>query len=155
MADLREKFDLARKRLRDKLGLPAASPAPVEPSAASSDDSDSGLSVLHRVLAFEDSTQAADVVKPLDSDVIPLPAALSHSLSGTWRQHLSEDGKHIWQRDARAAASNEVDLFQTAISSCSTQSLPSPLNGAYTCRLLMTQQSPGRYHCIQACSAGC
>lgn len=152
MTDLREKFDFARKRLRDKLGLPATLPAEIEPSAVSTDDSDSGLSVLHRVLAFEDNTQASEAVKPLDSDIIPLPAALSHSLSGTWRQHMAEDGKQVWHRDARAAASNEVGLFQKVWSGCSAESQVPLLNSSCCPPLFATHDTTvTRKISIQAC----
>ena len=108
MSDLRATFDQARKQLRHKLGFPALPSPNVEPSAASSDGSSSGVSVLHRVLAFEDHKQAVDACDPPDSDVIPPQRALSHSLSGTWKQRVDNNGKPVWQRDAREAASNEV-----------------------------------------------
>ena len=110
---MREKFDLARKRLRDKLGLTAATASEIAPSAASSDGSGSAISVLDRVLAFEDHSQATDVVSSHEGDMIPLPAALSHSLSGTWRQYLAGDGKPVWHRDTREAASIEVSRLET------------------------------------------
>ena len=112
MSDFKATFDQARKRLRYKLGLPAALPPNVEPSAASSDGSSSGVSVLHRVLAFEDYQQAPDACDPPDSDIIPLPAALSHSLSGSWKQRIDDKGKPVWQRDEREAASSEVTRLQ-------------------------------------------
>ena len=108
MSDFKATFDQARNKLRHKLGFPALSPPDVEHPAASSDGSSSGVSVLHRVLAFEDHKQAPDACDPTDSDVIPLPAALSHSLSGTWKQRFDSKGKPVWQRDAREAASTEV-----------------------------------------------
>lgn len=122
MSDFKATFDQARKRLRHKLGLPAAVPPNVEPSAASSDGSSSGVSVLHRVLAFEDHKQAPDACDPPDSDIIPLPAALSHSLSGTWKQRIDDKGKPVWQRDAREAASDEVTRLCLA-ASCMNEAL--------------------------------
>lgn len=118
MSDFIATFDQARKRLRHKLGLPAALPPNVETSAASSDGSSSGVSVLHRVLAFEDHKQVPVACDPPDSDIIPLPAALSHSLSGTWKQRVDDKGKPIWQRDAREAASNEV--IRLCLAACCT-----------------------------------
>ena len=103
MSDLRASFDQARK-----LGLPTAISPDVEPKALSSGGSGSGVSVLHRVLAFEDHQQDSDACTTSDSDIIPLPAALSHSLSGTWKQRFDDTGKPVWQRDAREADTTEV-----------------------------------------------
>lgn len=108
MSEFRQKFDLARKRLRDKLGLPAAIPSEIGSSAGSTEDSGEGSSVLHRVLAFEHQKPAPDAFNPQDSDIIPSPAALSHSLSGRWKQRVGDDGKPFWQRNEREAASSEV-----------------------------------------------
>lgn len=111
MSDFRISLDHARKRLRHKLGLSAALPPAVEPSASSSDGS---VSVLHRVLAFEDHQQDPDACNSLDSDIIPPPAALSHSLSGTWKQRIDDSGKPVWQRDPREAETNEVSSRSAA-----------------------------------------
>ena len=108
MSDLKATFDLTRKRLRHKLGLPAALPPDADASAASSDNPGSGVSVLHRVLAYYEDHKSPDASSPSDYDIIPLPAALSHSLSGTWKQRIADNGKPFWERDAREAASTEV-----------------------------------------------
>lgn len=109
MSDLRATLEQARKRLRHKLGLRAAPSPDAEPSEPPpSDGSGSGVSVLHRVLAFEDHQQDSEACTSPDSDIIPLPAALSHSLSGTWKQRIDDTGKPVWQRDAREAGTTEV-----------------------------------------------
>jgi len=82
-------FDQARKRLRQKLGLPAA--------ATRSEIAATSASVMHRVLEFEDKRQ--------EPEVLPLPEALSHSLSGSWKQLFLETGKPAWERDQRESPS--------------------------------------------------
>ena len=94
-------FDHARKRLRAKLGLPAAATnaAKEEPSDTTSAATPL-TSVLHRVLEFEDKRQ--------DPEVLPLPEALTHSPSGSWRQLVLDTGKPAWQLDERHTPSGEV-----------------------------------------------
>ena len=113
MSDFKDRLGMVRQQLRDKLGLSVAPPSEAAPL---SDDSSPSVSVLHRVLEFEDNKQDPEA---LDSDAIPLPAALSHSLSGTWRQLMLDDGKSAWQRDNRTAASSEVTLlYLSALGVC-------------------------------------
>lgn len=121
MSDFKATVDLARKKLRLKLGFPALPPPDVEPCAAPSESSSSGVSVLHRVLAFEDHKQPPAACDPPESDIIPLPAALSHSLSGTWKQRIDDNGKPLWQRDIREAPSTEVSSL--CLAACCTAKL--------------------------------
>ncbi|KAA6422812.1 MAG: hypothetical protein FRX49_07347 [Trebouxia sp. A1-2] len=55
---------------------------------------------MHRVLEFEDKRQ--------EPEVLPLPEALSHSLSGSWKQLVLETGKPAWERDQRESPSEVV-----------------------------------------------
>ncbi len=96
-------FDQARKRLRQKLGLPAAATRS-EVAATSESAASPQVSVMHRVLEFEDKRQ--------EPEVLPLPEALSHSLSGSWKQLVLETGKPAWERDQRESPS-EVHLVIT------------------------------------------
>ena len=95
-------FDQARKRLRQKLGLPAAAArSEVVATSASESAASPQVSVMHRVLEFEDKRQ--------EPEVLPLPEALSHSSSGSWKQLVLETGKPAWERDQRESPS-EVHL---------------------------------------------
>ena len=95
-------FDQARKRLRQKLGLPAAAiRSEVAGTSASESTASPQVSVMHRVLEFEDKRQ--------EPEVLPLPEALSHSSSGSWKQLVLETGKPAWERDQRESPS-EVHL---------------------------------------------
>jgi hypothetical protein len=95
-------FDQARKRLRQKLGLPAAATrSEIAATSASESAASPPVSVMHRVLEFEDKRQ--------EPEVLPLPEALSHSLSGSWKQLVLETGKPAWERDQRESPS-EVRL---------------------------------------------
>ncbi|KAL0051379.1 hypothetical protein WJX82_006419 [Trebouxia sp. C0006] len=63
---------------------------------------------MHRVLEFEDKRQ--------EPEVLPLPEALSHSSSGSWKQLVLETGKPAWERDQRESPSElpEVHTVQQA-----------------------------------------
>lgn len=94
-------FDQARKRLRQKLGLPAAAiRSEVAGTSASESTASPQVSVMHRVLEFEDKRQ--------EPEVLPLPEALSHSSSGSWKQLVLETGKPAWERDQRESPSEVV-----------------------------------------------
>lgn len=95
-------FDQARRRLRQKLGLPAAAiRSDLADTSAPESVVSPPVSVMHRVLEFEDKRQ--------EPEVLPLPEALSHSLSGSWKQLVLETGKPAWERDQRESPS-EVHL---------------------------------------------
>ena len=85
-------FDEARKRLREKLGLPASV---VSALSAEFDRQDSGSagSVLHRILEIEDKRHLPE------PELTPLPEGLVHSLSASWKPLMLEDGKSAWQLD--------------------------------------------------------
>lgn len=96
-------FDQARKRLREKLGLSTSAHAAIPAAHHVSQTAAAPLvSVMHRVLEFEDKKQVPE------ADLLPLPEALSHSLSGSWKQLMLDTGKPAWQRDERDSSSSEV-----------------------------------------------
>ena len=88
----------AKARLRALLRLLDST----EPASCDSHKTAPAVSVLHRVLAFEDKSQAPEI------DILPLPEALSHSLSGCWKQLVLETGKPVWHRSEREPLSSEV-----------------------------------------------
>ena len=88
--------------MREKLGLSAASNAILAAVSSSSEPPDPTSSVLHRVLEIEDKRQEPE------PDLTPLPQALVHSLSGSWKPLVLDSGKPAWQRDERT--SNEVQI---------------------------------------------
>ena len=96
-------IDQARKRLREKLGLSTSAHAAIPAAHHVSQTAAAPLvSVMHRVLEFEDKKQVPE------ADILPLPEALSHSLSGSWKQLMLDTGKPAWQRDERDSSSSEV-----------------------------------------------
>ena len=97
-------FDQARKRLREKLGLPTIAGCDAAAAIAAAPQTVAAplVSVMHRVLEFEDKRQLPD------TEITPLPDALSHSLSGSWKQLVLDTGKPAWQRDEGECPPSEV-----------------------------------------------